>query len=79
MQAYGITNNHGHIWTLFLAVIVGSLLLVGPETAIRAKVTVGSETTSSSYEGARVNPGDGWSQLPVEARELWKFRFMRGR
>ncbi|MDQ0826183.1 hypothetical protein QFZ60_002356 [Arthrobacter sp. B2I5] len=79
MQAYDYTHNHRHIWPFFLAVILGSVLLVGPETAIRAKVTISSATTSSSRAGARANPSDGWSQLPLEARELWKFRFTRGR
>lgn len=74
MQAYGISNNHDRFRTIFVAVIIGAVLVLGPETVSHVNHAVTSAITPPSDEAANAHRGDSWSQLPVESRELWKFR-----
>lgn len=74
MQAYGITNGYDRFRTFFMAVILGAVLVVGPETISHANIAVDSATTPPSGEAANAHRGDSWSQLPIESRELWRFR-----
>jgi hypothetical protein len=79
MHAYGISNGFVRFRTLFTAVVFGAVLLGGPDTSSQANHAVDSETTPASREMANAHPGASWSQLPIESRELWKFRLTRGR
>lgn len=36
-------------------------------------------TVRVSQDGPEVKPESSWTQLPIESRELWKFRLTRGR
>lgn len=74
MQAYGITNNHDRFRTIFVAVVLGAVLVVGPQTISHVNHAVDSATTLPSGEAPNAHRGDSWSQLPIESRELWKFR-----
>lgn len=73
MQAHSITACHRHFPALLWAISLGILLLGGPETQSHVTATIDGGTATDSGEVANSHL-NSWSQIPIESRELWKFR-----
>ena len=63
--------------------ILAGLFCIGlldiPQTPVHAPHSDGYVFVPISQHGPETSPDTTWSQIPVESRELWKFRLTRTR